>query len=103
GMYRIEIVGYYCVAPSASLIVVLPCTPAHAVERHDAGLLQEFGGGGQHSAFGGRQVLCGVEAERHRIRPRADRLAAKARRERVRRVLDEREVMGARDRLEHVA
>ena len=57
----------------------------------------------QRAAFGGGDVLVGVEAEGDEIAERADRLALPARAERMRRVLDDAEIAGLGDGIELVA
>ena len=63
----------------------------------DPRLVDEIAFAGQHSAFTGREILGRVKAERNRIWPRADVHALVFRRQSVRCVLDEDEVVPPRD------
>jgi hypothetical protein len=56
----------------------------------------------ERAAFDRRQVLVGVEAERHHVAELADALAAPRRAERLRRVFDHAQLVGAGDFVEPV-
>ena len=85
------------VAPAPTLGVAAPGIATHAVEADDTRLVEKVAVSGEHSSFAGRQILCRVEAERDRVRTRADVNTFVLRGKRVRCVLDQDEVVPPRD------
>src|SRR5438552_19052851 len=78
---------YDVVAPALALLVPTPGVAAHPVQAHDPRTLDELRVAHEHAALGCRDILRGVEAERHGIQPRPDAPVLIARGKGVSRVL----------------
>ena len=93
----------HLVGPGAFRRVPLPGIPRHPVEAPEPHPVCPVGTRGRdHAAFGGGHVFRRIEAEHGRVGQRADRTAAHGGRQRVGRVVDDRDPGPARDRAERV-